>query len=69
MSMVRFDLDGVEALARLEEDDQLLEERAHPLGVLPLDGDLVAPHGDAHIVERPLDQPQQLVALARAGRP
>ena len=58
-------LHGVEALARLEQDDQLLEQGPHPLGAVALDGDLVAPHGDAHIVERPLDQPQQLVALAQ----
>ena len=59
------DLHGVEALARLEQDDQLLEEGGHPLGAVPLDGDLVAPHGDADVVEGLLHQAQQLVPLAQ----
>ena len=57
-------LDGVEALARLEQDDQLLEQGTDPFGPVALDGDLVPPDGDPHIVERPFDQPQQLVTLA-----
>ena len=59
------DLDRVEALTRLEQDDQLLEQGAHPFGTVTLDGDLVAPDRDADIVERALDQPQQLVTLAQ----
>ena len=65
MSMVRWTCDGVETLARFEQDDQLLEQGAHPFGTVALDGDLVAPDGDADIVERALDQPQQLVTLAQ----
>ena len=50
-------LHGVEALARLEQDDQLLEQRPDPFGPVAVDGDLVPPHGDLHIVERPFHQP------------
>ena len=58
------DLDRIEALAGLEEDDQLLEEGGHPFCTVPIDGDLVPPDGDTGAVECPFDQPQQLVALA-----
>jgi hypothetical protein len=59
------DLHGVESLARLEKEDELLEQRGHLLGAIPLDGDLVAPHADADIVEGLLHQTQQLVPLAQ----
>ena len=64
MSMVRPTSDGVEALALLQQDDELLEQAAHPFGVVALDGDLVAPDHDADVVERLFDQAQQLVSLA-----
>ena len=58
------DVRGVEPVALLEQDDQLLEQRADPLGTVSVDGDLVAPDRDTNAVEGLLDQPQQLVALA-----
>ena len=69
MAMVRPTSDGVEALALLEQHDELVEEPADPLGVVALDGDLVAAGHDAGAGEGLLDQPQQLVALARGGPP
>ncbi len=63
MVMVRSDVAGVEALALLEQHHELVEEPADPLGVLAVDGDLVAAHDDVRPVERLFDQPQQLVSL------
>ncbi len=54
---------GVEALALFEERDELVEQPAHPFGVLAVDGDLVAPHHDVRAAEGLFDQPQQLVSL------
>ena len=51
-------------MAALHEDDQLLEEAGDGLGVLALDGDLVAPDPDLGLREGGLDEPQELVALA-----
>src|SRR5579875_421767 len=59
------DVRRVEALALLEEHDQLVEQASHPVGLVALDGDLVAPHHDAGTPEGFLDQPQQLVTLAQ----
>ena len=64
MSMVRATLAGVEPLARLEDQHQLVEEAGHPLGLGTLDRDEVALDGDAGLGEGGLDDPQQLVALA-----
>src|ERR1019366_9850219 len=62
--------DGVEALPGRQQDDELVEEGGHPVGVAGgvgpggLDGHLVAPHGDVHVGEGILDLAQQLIALA-----
>jgi hypothetical protein len=53
----------VEALAPFQQQHQLLEEVADLVGLVALDGDLVAPDVDRHAVERRLDHAQQLVAL------
>ena len=58
------DAGRLEPLAPLEQQDQLLEEVADPVGLVAVDGDLVAPHVDLDALERGLDHTQQLVALA-----
>ena len=56
---------GVEALAPLEQHDELLEEVADLVGVVATDADLVAPHQDLGAAERRFDDAQQFVALAQ----
>ncbi len=63
------DVGGVEALALLEQRDELFEQAAHPFGFLAVDGDLVAPHDDARAVEGLFDQSQQFVSLSRGDPP
>ena len=63
MSMVRFTWTASRPWPDSSRMISSSNRRADPLGALALDGDLVAPHGDVHVVEGPLDQPQQLVAL------
>ena len=58
------DAGRLEPLPPLEQQDQLLEQLAHAVGLVALDGDLVAPHVDLDPLECRLDHAQQLVALA-----
>ena len=64
MSMVRFTWTASRPWPDSSRMISSSNRRPDPLGVVALDGDLVAPHGDAHVAEGPLDQAQQLVALA-----
>ncbi len=52
-------------MSLLEQQDQFVEEPADPLGILAFYGDLVPSDHDEGALERVLDQPQQLVALAQ----
>ena len=54
---------GIEAVALLDEDDEVLQERGHALGVRPLDGDLVAADVDGGGRERGFDGSEHLVSL------
>ena len=58
---------GVELVALLDEDDEVLEEGGDPLGVGTLEGDLVAADLDRDVRERGLDGPQDLIALPEEG--
>ena len=58
------DVRGVDPLAALEVGDELVEELADPARVGTLDRDLVAPHVDRGVVERPLDEAEELVPFA-----
>ena len=62
MSMARCDAAVLEGVAALEQRDQLLEDPRHPLRLVALDGDLVAPHDDVGVGEGALDQAEPLVA-------
>ena len=64
MSMVRVDARRLERVALLQQQHELLEQPADPLGVVARDGDLVAPDVDLDVAEGRLDKAQQLVALA-----
>ncbi len=51
----------LEHVALLQQRDELLEEPTDLLGVLTVDGDLVAAHVNGRVGERGLDESQQLV--------
>ena len=55
----------LEPMALLQQDHQLLEQPADPIGLgrIAVDRDLVAADVDLDIAERAFDQPQQLVTL------
>jgi hypothetical protein len=61
------DVGGVETLPPAQQEDQLVEEPCHPVGVGAADGDLVASHEDLGVGERRLHEPEQLVAVAEEG--
>ena len=54
----------IEILARLDDEDQFLEELDHQFGRRPLDGDAIALHRDLLVGEGLLDLAQVLVAGA-----
>ncbi len=62
------DLGGVERLAALEHQDELVEEAQHLGGVGSRDRDLVALDPDLRARERPLDDAQMLVARTEQAR-
>ena len=64
MSMVRRTTRRLEPVTLLQQQHELLEQAADPLGVVAVDGDLVAAHVDHRVGEGALDEAQQLVALA-----
>ena len=54
---------GIDRQPLLEYQDHLVEYPAHRLGIVAVDGDLIATHVDGGTWERPLDLPKQFVAL------
>ena len=62
------DLGGVEGLAALQDEDQLVEEAQHLGGVGAGHGDLVALDADLGLGERVLDDAQVLVAGSEQSR-
>ena len=68
MSTLRRTVLGVELLALLDQDDEVLEQRAHALGIRPLDGDLVAADVHRDLGELRLDGTEHLIPVAEEGR-